>query len=148
MPWTQVFEQAWDAWVTRRGDGWQPSLAASAAALVPLPKGGRLPAITAGAPQKSLRVGGQRKYAPPPPPSMTPDEVEALPLAERQQFLETALQNRAPPPPGWEGRDVGGCPWHMREEFLTPRAASARALAEQVGAACDCSLRCLGDVTA
>ncbi|KAL1529745.1 hypothetical protein AB1Y20_000681 [Prymnesium parvum] len=125
-----AFDAAWDEWVVRRRGGWEPWLCHSAAALVPVARGGRLPSLAAARPH---RAPPRPKAAPPapPPPSVPPEAVAALPLAERRRLLEKALPNRAPPPPGWEARDVGGCPWHTRDEFLGGEARRARAAAEE-----------------
>lgn len=125
----ELFELAWDAWVVKRSGGWESWLRKSAAAIAPVPRGGRLPSIIAeAAPQQPPKRS--RKFVPPPSPSKSPEEVAALPFHERQQLLEMALPNRAPPPPGWDAGDVGGCPWHLKGEFLTDQAKSAREKAE------------------
>ncbi len=46
-------------------------------------------------------------------------------------MLEQALPNRAPPPPGFDGDEVGGCPWHLDERYMTPAAIEARKRAEE-----------------
>ena len=131
------FDAAWDAWVTRRlSDGWQAWLRPSAAALVPLPSGGRLPKLIADvAPVgEGGGLGGlrrsKRQFAPLAPSPLTEEEVAALSPSERHSMLELALPNRAPPPPGWDADDVGGCPWHLREAFMSARAMEARRVSE------------------
>ena len=108
--------------------GW---LRPSAAAIVPLPPGGRLPSICAAPTEAKPRLPRQKRhYQPPPPPEMDADEIAELTFEERQSMLERALPNRAPPPPGWSADDVGGCPWHLREAYASAEALEARELAE------------------
>ena len=129
------FAAAWEVWVMRRDDGWLPWITNSAATLVPMPAGGRLPAMCTEMrpfevqPVKSGRRP-KRHFVPPPPPELTPEQVAALSPEERHSLLERSLPNRAPPPPGWDADDVGGVPWHLREEFATPAAIAARHKAE------------------
>ena len=132
------WEAAWDEWVTRKGDGWRDWIAKSAAALVPLPRGARLPPVTAEAlavprtlESRAERIRREtRGDVRAPPPAIWPAEVAKLPDAERQQLLQSALPGRAPAPPGWDAADVGGVPWHMQHKFLAPSAHNARHAAE------------------
>ena len=132
------WEAAWGEWVARKGDGWRGWIAKSAAALVPLPRGARLPPVTAEAlavprtlESRAERIRREtRGDVRAPPPAISPAEVAKLPDAERQQLLQSALPGRAPAPPGWDAADVGGVPWHMQHKFLAPSAHNARHAAE------------------
>ena len=128
------FDLVWSEWIEQRADGWRPWLRPAAAKLVPMPHGGRLPKIVAEPP--ATAGGGvarkpRRQFHPPPPPSLSTEELQALTHDERQHMLQRALPNRAPPPPGWDADDVGGVPWHLRAEYLTPAAMEARRKCEE-----------------
>lgn len=123
------FAAAWATWVERREGGWQPWLRHAAAALVPLPRGARLPPLSALAPPRAPPPQ-RRDYAVAPPPTMSAEEVAKLSFEDKQQLLEAALPGRAPPPPGWAQADVGGCPWHKNPKYLTPEAEEARLKSE------------------
>ena len=131
-------EVAWGEWVARKGDGWRGWIAKSAAALVPLPRGARLPPVAAEAlamprtlESRAERIRREtRGDVRAPPPAISPAEVARLPDAERQRLLQSALPGRAPAPPGWDAADVGGVPWHMQYRFLEPSAHNARQAAE------------------
>ena len=132
------WEAAWGEWVARRGDGWRRWIAKSAAALVPLPRGARLPSVTAEAlavprtlESRAERIRREtRGDVRAPPPAISPAEVAKMSEVERHRLLQSALPGRAPAPPGWDAADVGGVPWHMQPKFLEPAAHHARQAAE------------------
>jgi hypothetical protein len=125
------FESAWAEWVEKRKEGWLPLLQRAVGRLVRLPKGGRLPKqAAAGAPLRPLPSKPQR-YAQPPPPVCSQEQLRKLTVAERQRMLEESLPNRAPPPPGWSADDVGGVPWHKQRAFETVPARAAVARGEE-----------------
>ena len=78
------FDAAWDAWVIRRSDGWKEWLRASAAAICPIPSGGRLPSIVTSTPTPPKVPRPRRQFVAPPPPTLSEAEIAGLSVAERQ----------------------------------------------------------------
>ena len=123
------WETAWGEWVARRGDGWQRWIAKSAAALVPLPRGARLPSVTAEAlavprtlESRAERIRREtRGDVRAPPPAISPAEVAKMSELERHRLLQSALPGRAPRRLGRRGRGRRA----VAHAAQVPRAGSA-----------------------
>ena len=130
------FNHAWEDWVVNRNDGWLPHMKSCAAALVPLPSGGRLYINNEAATRREGADSTRACAAQAPFPSAAAAATQHR--ADRGSVVGGAAINaragaakQSASTSGFDGDEVGGRPWHLDERYMTPAAIEARKRAEE-----------------